>query len=69
MHEAAHPNPLPAAGFDPEALRAGFPLLAVRDYPARRRRVTLAWGALNAILAERSVSSRQGLDRVRPCPS
>jgi nitrogen fixation NifU-like protein len=37
------PEPLPA-------------LAAVRDYPARRRRVLLAWEALNAILVEGSGS-------------
>jgi NifU-like protein involved in Fe-S cluster formation len=51
MHEAAHDYPLPAAGFDPEAVRADFPLLAE---PERRRCVLLAWDALNAILTERS---------------
>lgn len=39
----APPEPLPA-------------LAAVRDYPARRRCVLLAWDALNATLAEGTVS-------------
>lgn len=55
MHEAAHDYPLPAAGFNPEAVRADFPLLA--EHARDRRRVLLAWDALNAILTEGSGGS------------